>query len=308
MKLPFPNLLTRALAAARVAFRRNLFRLHGHLRETVTLQTRQGRLTMFTRDHAIAAQLFVHRQYEYDSSLRAVRFLKAQGFIPRDHVCMLDVGANIGLISTGLLLAGEISATIALEPEPRNFDLLVKNMAQNGLSAKACCLRLAAGDRADRLVLELAPTNPGDHRIRSAPAAGATERQNESLRPTIQVESLPLQAILAQPEVRRTGWPPAFLWIDVQGYEGYVFAGARDVLGGGMPAVAEIWPYGILRAGMSLAAFAATAAGIWSDYWVERRNRFTRYPMTVFDCFLAELGTEGRYENVIFTKGSPANR
>lgn len=308
MKPTFPTLLTRALGAGRAAFRRRLFRLLGRLRETVTLSTRHGRLTMFTRDHAIAAHLFVHRQYEYDSSLRAVRFLKAQRFIPRDNVCMLDVGANIGLISTGLLLAGEISTTIAIEPEPRNFGLLVRNMAQNGLSANACCLRLAAGARADQLVLELAPTNPGDHRIRSAPAAEATERQNESLRPTIPVESLPLGAILARPEVRRAGWTPAFLWIDVQGHEGHVFAGARDVLAGGMPAVAEIWPYGILRSGMSLETFAATAAGIWTDYWIERRNRFTRYPMAVFDCFLAELGTEGRYENVIFTKGSPRNR
>ncbi len=298
----------RMLASVRTAFRRNLYRLHGRLHETVTLQTRHGRLTMFTRDHAIAAQLFVHRQYEYDASLRAVRFLKDRGLIPRDNVCMLDVGANIGLISTGLLLAGEIGSAIAIEPEPRNFNLLVRNMAQNGLSEKACCLQLAAGDRAGRLTMELAPTNPGDHRIRSAPAEQATERQNESSRPTIQVESLPLPAILDRPEVVRTGWSPAFLWIDVQGYEGYVFSGARERLGGGMPAVAEVWPYGILRSGMSLETFASAVSGIWSDYWVERRNRFTRYPMAVFDRFLEEIGTGGHYENVIFTKGTPGDR
>ena len=307
MKTPAPPALAQAVASARTAFRRCLFRLHARLHSTVTLQTRHGRLTMFTRDHAIAAQLFVHRQYEYDSSLRAVRFLKTMGLIPCDNVCMLDVGANIGLISTGLLLAGEVQRTIAIEPEPGNFRLLVRNMAQNGLAARACCLQLAVGDRAGTLAMELAPTNPGDHRIRAIPARQATERQAESSRPTIPVAALPLGDILARPEVVQAGGAPSFLWIDVQGYEGHVFAGGRDVLRK-MPAVSEIWPYGILRAGTSLEAFAATVADIWSDFWVERQQQFARRPVSDFGRFLEEIGTGGRYENVIFTKGNVEGR
>ena len=97
---------------------------------------------------------------------------------------------------------------------------------------------------------------------------------------------------------------PSLLWIDAQGYEGYVFAGGKDLLTLGIPAVSEIGPYGIRRSGMSLAGFAATVSSIWSDYWVERRERFIRYPISVFDRYIEELGTEDYFENVIFTNSN----
>jgi FkbM family methyltransferase len=258
---------------------------------------------MFTNDDAIAAQLFHNRQYEYDSSLRAIRFLKTMGFVPRENLFMLDIGANIGIIGIGLLLANEIQNVVAIEPEPRNFALLLKNVQQNGLSERVHCLQMAVGDRATILTMELSPTIPGDHRIRSTPSEDAPERFNESSRRTVQVKSLPLGEILELPEIR-DAWMErlSLLWIDVQGYEGYVFAGGKDVLSAGVPAVSEIWPYGILRAGMSLEEFASIVRGIWSDYWIERRERLIRYPISVFDRYLEELGTEGHFENVIFTK------
>jgi FkbM family methyltransferase len=258
---------------------------------------------MSTRDDGIAAALFRWRQYEYAYSLEALRFLRGAGFLPREHVCMLDVGANIGVISTGLLLANEIESAVAIEPEPRNFELLLKNIEQNGLAARTRCLQMAVGESQATLTMELSPSNPGDHRIRVAPTADATERQNESSRRTVQVQSLTLKQVVELPEVRALARTPSLLWIDVQGYEGYVFSGGADVLGVGMPAVSEVWPYGIHRAGMSLQAFESVVRSIWSDYWVYRRNRFVRYPISAFGRFLDELGSDGYFENVIFTKG-----
>jgi FkbM family methyltransferase len=288
------------------AFRRyGLFRLHGLLHGTVTMKTKQGRLTASTKDTAISAQLFSKRQYEYDSSLRAIRFLKTAGFLPHQNLCMLDVGANIGIISIGLLLANEIDNAVTIEPEPKNFALLVKNVEQNGLSQTVRCLQMAVGDRPTTLMMELSSTNHGDHRIRSTPTAEANERDNESSRLTVQVKSLPLREIIELPEIRNAGtFTPSFLWIDVQGFEGYVFAGGKAFLSLGIPTVSEIWPYAIRRAGMSLEDFASIVKAIWSDYWIERRNKFTSYPISVFDRYLAELGTEEYFENVIFTKGN----
>ncbi len=77
--------------------------------------------------------------------------------------------------------------------------------------------------------------------------------------------------------------------------------GGEDILSAGVPTFSEVWPYGIRRAGMSLEEFAATVRSIWTDYWVERRGKFVRYPISVFDRYLEELGTEGYHENVIFT-------
>lgn len=297
------SVLKRAVSFARIKLRHMLFRLHGRFRETVTISTKQGRITMSTRDLGIAMSLFCDRQYEFDSSVRAIRFLKEMKFIPHEDINLLDIGANIGVISTGLLLANEITGAVAIEPEPGNFDLLMRNAKQNGLSERLTCLQMAVGDTESTLTMELSPINLADHRVRSTPTSDASELQNESHRPIIQVKSLPLPRILELPELPNSiKARPFVVWTDVQGYEGYVFAGAKDLLRSGIPTVSEIWPYGILRAGMSLDSFSSIVADIWTDYWIERRNRFIRYPISAFDRYLDELGSDGYFENVIFTK------
>ena len=287
----------------RTKFRHELYRMHGFLHDSVTVRTNQGLMTIPTRDKGVAASLFQERQHEYDSSLNAVNFLKETGFIAQGDLCMLDVGANIGHISIGLLLANQIQQTIAVEPEPGNFGFLQQNVKQNGLSKRMLGLQLAVGDRETILEMEIAPLNRADHRIRSKPSSSVTEQNGESSRNIIEVQSLPLDRIVKLPEIQQAGISsPSFMWIDVQGFEGYAFKGGASVLDGGLPTVAEIWPYGILRAGMDLAYFTEIVSTFWSDYWIERRERFIRYPISTFDRYLDELGSDGYFENVIFTK------
>jgi FkbM family methyltransferase len=247
--------------------------------------------------------MFFHNHYEYDSSCGTIDFLKSNKFIPDDDVVLLDIGANIGMIGMGLLLSEKESRVIAVEPEPLNFEFLVKNVAQYHLNSKLICLTMAVGDEEQIVTMELSPKNFGDHRLRSTSSIDSDERYNESQRQTIQVQSLPLPKILDLPEVRDTIMnKPYLIWIDVQGYEGYVFKGAQELLREGIPTVSEIWPYGIRRSGMSLEEFSDLVKSIWSDYWIERRGRFIRYPISVFDHYLDEIGTDTYYENVIFTK------
>lgn len=298
----YKDVLTSAPTFINLALRDLVYRLHGVFHETLTMQTQQGRITMSTRDDGLAAKLFRRRQYEYDASLRALHLLKTNFFAPQKDVVLLDVGANIGIISTGLLLAHEIDYAIAIEPEPRIFELLIKNIIQNGLLEKTLCLPIALGATHSMLTLELSPVNQGDHRIRSTPVLNAIELHNETARLTIQVPALSLDELLAIPEISRSpAAKPSLLWIDVQGYEGHIFAGGKEFLSTGIPAVAEIWPYALLRSGMSLKEFTHIVTEIWSDYWVERDARLIRYPVSVFDRYLEELGTTGYSENVIFT-------
>ena len=254
----------------------------------------------------MSKSLFISGEYEYESSLRAVRFLKTMGFIPREEVCMMDIGSNIGLISTGLLLANEVQKSVAIEPEPDNFRFLTKNVEQNGLSGRMRCLQVAVGDGEGTVTMELSPIDPGDHRVRTTPTPGAPELQDESSRPTIQVRTLTLRQVLELPEVRDFAPRPSFVWLDIQGFEGYAFEGGREFLSAGVPTVSEIMPYAFLRAGMGPERLESIVGGIWTDYWVERRGRVVRYPMSVFGRYLDELGYDGYYENVIFTKGGPS--
>jgi FkbM family methyltransferase len=284
------------------SYNEGIYRMHGLLADTVTLSTKQGLLTMSTHDRVITRSMFHYKQFEYDSSCKAIDFLKRMNFIPDDDILLLDIGANIGMIGIGLLLSDKVSRVIAIEPEPKNFDHLTRNVEQNRLTSQMICLPLAIGDTETTLTMELSPDNLGDHRVRSTQITATGEKYNESQRQTIQVKSVPLPDILDLDEVKNTLMnKPSMVWIDVQGYEGYVFKGAQDFLSTGIPTVSEIWPYGILRSGMNLEQFATLVQSIWSDYWVERRGRFIRYPIAVFDRYLDEIGSENHHENVIFT-------
>ena len=293
----------RLMGKIKRSYRSALYGLHGRLHDTVTVKTKQGRLTISTRDEGIGAPLFRERQYEFDSSVRCVQFLKDSGYLPASDIRILDIGANIGLISTGLLLADQVQKAVAIEPEPNNYGLLRRNVDQNDLSDRICCLNMAVNDKPSTLTMEISPGNPGDHRIRATPAAGATERLNESARQAIEVPSLPMTQILELPQVQQAGLSmPSLIWIDVQGYEGFVFKGLTTSHATGLPTVSEVWPYGILRAGMTLEEFHGIVSSLWSDYWVFRRQRFTRYPISVFDRYMEEIGPSGAHENVIFTQ------
>ena len=96
------------------------------------------------------------------------------------------------------------------------------------------------------------------------------------------------------------------MWIDIQGYEGYVFKGAREFLATGIPVVSEIWPYAIARAEMTMEEFNELVTGLWTSFWVKSHRKysragFIRYPIVAFSSFLDELGPDGGYDNVIFT-------
>lgn len=296
-----------------MTYRHLLYQLIGLRNETVTLQTKQGIFTIPTRSNGISAHFYRDRQYELDSSLRTIEFLRTNQFVPSQNIQLIDIGANIGVIGIGLLIAGKVNRVVAIEPEPRNFQLLQHNVQQNHLTGQLLPLQFAVGDQKSTITMELSPTNAGDHRIRVRPSKNATEHDGESSRKLIQVELLPLPELLDSPEVKSMGiTSPSVIWADVQGFEGFVFKGAASLIKG-LPTVTEIWPYGILRAGMELEEFSQIIESLWSDFWIERQYepdpspRFVRYPTTVFLNYLHDLGSHGHFENVILTS-SPINK
>jgi FkbM family methyltransferase len=273
-----------------------------HLYDEVTVQTRQGKLSFKTFDTGMAPHFWLEREYEFGASVKCIEFLKTNGFISTTKSCNLfDIGANNGCISIGLLRAGVIDRAVGFEPHPDNFRLLEKNIRQNGLNDKMKALHAALSDQMGELTLEISPSNVGDHRIRvDKTLAKAVE--GEDGRQTIHVPAWTLDHYVSQG--KDPAWTPSAIWIDVQGHEGYVFAGGKDVLRQGVPAVVEVCPYTILRAGMTLEDYTRIVSSIWTHYWVERRGRFIRYPVALFNYYLDELGVDGDFCNIIFTPDS----
>jgi FkbM family methyltransferase len=298
MELPYVNPQVLRL-------RRLWWRLLGRFRSTLTVRTPQGVYEVSLRDELIGKVLYLWGVYERAETRDTLDFLRSRGMLPpKGQGTVLDVGANIGVTSVGLLVEGGLARAIAVEPEPGNFDLLVRNVGRNNLTDRFVCLNRAASDRAGAVEFELSRDNFGDHRVRVAgakPPAGP-DRFGEADRAVIRVQAERLDDMLRD-------LPPKFVdelaiaWFDVQGHEAHAFRGARQLLARGFPVVAEVGPYWLERAGTRADEFCRLVADLWPRYWVRRRaGRFVPYPTTMFHSLLDELGTEGELMNVVFTR------
>lgn len=260
--------------------------------EHITADTMHGRLTIPTGDRNISAGLYLARQYEYTESVRAVSFIKDE-LLPATSpspTVFFDIGANIGFIGIGLVNAGLVDLAVAFEPMAANYRLLEENIRQNHLEDRVFPVPAALVDHAGPVAIELSPTNHGDHRIRAEQPV-ADPLLGEDNRPTVTIPGLELDAIPWEAyQVPAPARVPDILWLDVQGFEGRVFSGAENLLQQGIPAVIEVCPYMIRRAGMELDTFHAILARHWTSYWVERSGRMVRYDLQRLSDIFAELG------------------
>ena len=71
----------------------------------------------------------------------------------------------MGVISIGMLYLSEMNRGIAIEPDPRNFALLERNVAQNEFESRMICFPYAASDQASEVPFG-SESNLGDHRVR----------------------------------------------------------------------------------------------------------------------------------------------
>src|SRR5206468_941885 len=115
----------------------------------------------------------------------------------------VDVGANLGVHTLALARAvGPAGRVHALEPDPANFRLLARAVAEAG-AAQVTLHRAAAAAQAGEIDLHLSPVNRGDHRLHPEAARRARLRV-----PVIVLDEL----LAGEPHVD-------FVKIDVQGAE-----------------------------------------------------------------------------------------
>jgi FkbM family methyltransferase len=299
------GLLNNVARRLRQRFRKLAWAWVAQRRPQVTVATRQGRFTVYTSDRIIGRRLYACGEFELDWVNTVLPFLRDTGRLPAcGRGTVVDIGANMGVISIGMLHHAEFEKAIAIEPDPRNFQLLEHNARQNQLLLdRYLCLPCAASDHRGEAEFELSPDNYGDHRVRPASAAaGAPERFSESQRRTIRVPIERLDNLLEQLPADFTA-AIALVWIDTQGHEGWVFAGGPTLFAKAIPVVCEFWPYGILRSGMNRERFCQIVASQWGSYW--RRNggnQFVPYPTSALDTLWKELGEKRKFENILLTK------
>lgn len=152
---------------------------------------------------------------------------------------IIDVGANIGLVS--LLLARRFPdrAIHAFEPNPTTFETLEANIARNTAN-KVSCHRYAVSDADGTVMFDNDPV-----------ARGTASISKDTGGNTAEVPATTLDSFVAKQGITAVG----LLKIDVEGYETLVLRGAHHVLNGIRPAAIyfEVCPALTERAGFSAA-------------------------------------------------------
>lgn len=132
---------------------------------------------------------------------------------------MIDIGANVGRMSIPRVILGDVSAAYCAEPDPLNYDCLVRNVLDNNLEGLVLPDRVAIGSANGVARLERRNI-AGGHTVIDAGA--------ESGRETIEVPMATLDTW-----VERVGIDLetlVFVKLDAQGSEVHVLRGANRVL------------------------------------------------------------------------------
>lgn len=247
--------------ARSTALRAPLYSLLG--RFSPLLAARHGRATMIVdaTDGEVGRTVFVRGDYERCYMEEALRFLTSYSPDRKPGPVFVDVGANIGTSTLDALLEFGFERAICFEPDSRNYRLLRLNIVLNELEPRVRTFRQALSDREGEALLRRASGNFGDSRVMLS--------GESSLAETERIEVRTLDALMEEGVVEAKSI--GMLWIDAQGHDPQVLAGARRALEAGFPVVAEYWPHGLGEAGLEL--MEAVVPELFSSFVDLRRLR-----------------------------------
>ena len=181
-----------------------------------------------TSDRTIARS--VYSSGDWDPLLVGTVFDALRDFGHKvEGTVLLEVGANFGVYSLPGVAAFGFARAVAYEPDPAAFALLEHNIERNALGDRVTAHHAALSAQPGELMLSLGSGNAGDNRIVGG--------EDSISRRTVRVP-----ARTFDDEVTAGHIPLAELglvWLDVQGHEGEVLAGARSLLASDVPIVME---------------------------------------------------------------------
>lgn len=188
----------------------------------------KARLLVDTSDDEIGRMVFISGGYERIYMSTALEYLASIG-ISTAGTTFVDVGANIGTSTIDALVEFGFGRAVAFEPSAENFRVLRMNVIANDLEDRTDLHRLAVSDAPGDVLLALSPDNSGDHRVMAnGAAAGNGAVTTEAVR-CVTLDSLDIAGM-------------GLIWIDAQGHEAAVLAGAPKALAAGVPVFLEYWP------------------------------------------------------------------
>jgi FkbM family methyltransferase len=241
-----PRIVSQQLLLGNNATRRRLarkamFRVRSRFSDYVCVTTPYGSFIVQTSDHGPGETLFSEgANDDYEILCKAVATAQRHDRLGSDlsAITFLEIGGNIGTTTVPALNSVGFGRATVVEPAPSNLRLLRTNLALNGLLDRVDVLELAVGNEVGTMTLWLGSSNLGDHRLWHQDGIGLQDMSG-----SVEVQVRPLDNL---------GIPSqsfGFIWIDTQGFEGFVLSGATETLQTGVPVVTEFWPSGMKSSG-----------------------------------------------------------
>lgn len=240
-------------------------------------------------DQVIGRSIFSSGAYDFDKFERSLSLLDKTF----QKTLLVDIGANIGTICIPAIKRNIFERAIAIEPEPYNFSLLQSNIIINGLTNRIAAHNSALGSKdGEEIAFELSENNYGDHRIRVSSSIGLL---NEAKRNVIRVKSERFDELVGEVDPSDT-----LIWIDTQGFEGFVLAGANRAIQRKPPLVIEFWPYGMNRSGAyGPLKQAIIGAGYRVFYDLSLDGPPTQMSGEALDGLFRRLGDDGAFTDLL---------
>ncbi|CAN7697320.1 FkbM family methyltransferase [Phyllobacterium sp. LjRoot231] len=229
---------------------------------------RVQKLTVDCGDHVmsfsphdyIGRKIFRKGHFERDHVDRLIGILKERRLLPEGST-LLELGGNIGTQTVYFALNETFSHVISVEPDPRNFDLLRTNVAQNRLGDRVTLVNCAAGENQGEIDFFQHQNNHGK----------SSARRHNASDCKIVVPVKPVSSILAE-----AGTDPddiGLVWMDIEGYEPLACHSMQALLARRVPLYMEFSPafYGPDQS----AAFVQYLAGFYDDCLIFREETST---------------------------------
>jgi FkbM family methyltransferase len=200
-----------------------------------------------TKDYGLSRIVFATGSYEQDIMDHTIALAETHvGRSPLlDGRIFLDIGANIGTSTIPALKTFGAAEAVSIEPDNENYKFLRCNLIANEVDDRVQTLQVALSEREGTGTLEVAEESWGDHRVRmkSGLPDGVYRESTRRVTP-VRLMSFDDMAREISLDLSRVG----IVWMDVQGHEGHVLAGAKSLLASETPLAIEYWPYGLRRA------------------------------------------------------------
>ncbi|MEA2348586.1 MAG: hypothetical protein QOG62_2373 [Thermoleophilaceae bacterium] len=222
----------RAQARAAVASRAEFFEIASDLTPYVAVRSGSAIYFVSTTDDHIGRDLFAKQSRKEMRILsKALSALAATG-ADAGRGIFVDAGAHIGTTSIDALMTHRFASAVALEPDTANLELLRINSIANGLGDRLLVIDAAVSDSEGFSELNLGARSSAKRALATgADRDGAATRRVR----TTTLDALAADGTIDPGEV-------SLVWMDVEGHEGHVLAGAGSLLERRVPVVLEFCP------------------------------------------------------------------